>query len=246
MKNNLPKQITPDLILDVDRFLFEEASAKDSFIIDLILSKIDRDNMSICDIGGASGVILGEIIRRSSRKINGSILDVIDYKNKFSNRYIDLKINFIHSSILDSGISDNQFDIVTFRHVLHHLVGDTPNQSIKLQEQALCEMLRITKHNGYLIFEEEINQVKIFSRLVYYLSKIANRYTIRCKYFQAGICVVSFMNPTEIISTINQISQRQPLEIQHLSYRPWPMSLRWKLTLLMARVGSFFLVVHKK
>lgn len=240
---NIIKQIDPEKIIDIERFKLEEAACTNSCLAMLVIETLKNSGLkkaNICDIGGGSGVLVREIARQSPCKIKATVLDVMNYGADFSG-----EVNFINSSILENKVNDNEFDIVIFRHLLHHLVDFNIQNTLVLQENALREMLRIVKPGGYLIFEEEVNCVKIFSRIVYHLSKLANTFGFKVPYFQAGISIVSFMTQKEIVESLKRISGDRQIQILKEFYTPWNMSIRWKLTILMAKVGSLFMVVRK-
>ena len=115
----------------------------------------------------------------------------------------------------------------------------------KQQMEVLNEIFRITKKGGYIVFEEEVNNVRIFSRIIYFLSKIANKLNLRCKFFEAGKVVVSFMTHKEIKEIMENLKDTYNFEILKKKYVPWKMSLKWKLTLLMSNVGHVFYVIKK-
>lgn len=229
------------VINDPERFMaYENADDKNNSLrnserLKSILGLINRDGMKILDVGGASGVFLKIINENAKHKIIGYNLDFDPY---YKDKQVNDKIKFINGSIIDSKIGDNQFDIVTFRHVLHHLIGNSIRETKENQKRALSEMFRIVKKGGYVIFEEEVNKIKLFSRIVFYLSKIANKWGIKSKGFQAGDVIVSFLTPRELERMIADIHGEYNIDIIGKSYKKWKMGLKWKITLLMGWVGS--------
>jgi len=159
-------QLDPKKSLDPEKFISYQKVQEE--MVDAILNHIKRPNMKICDIGGANGVFLDYIIKNAPYPIEPYIIEINDYYKK---RLVNKKINFIHGSILDGKIQDNFFDFVVFRHVLHHLVSNNIKKTYINQINSFNEIFRITKSNGYVIFVEEVNQIRIFSNLLYVLSK---------------------------------------------------------------------------
>ena len=135
--------------------------------------------------------------------------------------------------------------MVTFRHVLHHLVSDSSSHTLSVQRHGLSQMLRMLRPGGHLVFQEQVHQVKLFSRAVYHLSRLASRYRLRMRFFEAGRVVVSFMTVEEVDKALQSLSDRDALEVVDSCYRPRSVQLRWKLTLLMANVGDAFYVIRK-
>lgn len=236
------EQLKPEKILTPERFMEYEQSIRKSDLIPNVLKLITKPNMKICDIGGASGVFLNEIIKKSKHIIRAYNMEVLpEYKSKQLNE----KIDFLHASILDSTLKDKSFNIISFRHLLHHLVGRTLKQTKQNQTRALEEMFRLLKPGGHLIFEEEVNEIPIFSQAIYYLSHFAHKHKIKVKSFDAGTVVVYFMNREEIKRILLGNSSKFNLIIKTEKYTRWNTELRWKLTLLMSRVGTVGFCVEK-
>ena len=240
--SDLDSQLDPSSVLDADRFLDYEHSIRRSRLVEAVLGLVDRPGLSVGDIGGASGVFLDEIARRAAHPIRGTVIDVME---TYRTRLVNPALEFECASILDGSITSDRFDIVTARHVLHHLVADSVSRTLRLQERALTEMVRITRPGGYVVFEEEVNRIRPFSRAVYHLSRFANRHQLRLRYFETGRVVVSFMTPAEIDRTLKSLADRGTVAILEQGYESRDMGLRWKLTLLMASVGNQFYVLRK-
>lgn len=239
---NMNKQMLPDKILTPEKFLEYEKIFLGNERMEYLLDRIDRNGLKVIDIGGASGYFLGEIMKKSKFEIDATNLDV-DYF--YSDKQVNNKIEFLCDSILNSKIENESYDIITFRHILHHLAADNVRDTLDNQQNAVNEMLRILKKGGYLIFEEEVNNVKIFSRIIYYLSKFASIFKINVKYFEAGKVVVSFLTQKEILSKVSVSCEKYNCTLLLNSYSKWNMPLKWKLTVLMASVGSVFMVIKK-
>ena len=235
-------QLDPERVLDPGRFLDYERSVRRSRLVDELAARIDRPGLRVCDVGGASGVFLHELRAHAPYDFAGTILELSD---AYREQVVDPELHFVRASVLDSQLPDASFDCIVFRHVLHHLVGETVAETLSLQRHALGEMLRLLAPGGVLLFEEEVNRVRSFSRAVYYLSRFASRRRLRWRYFEAGRVVVSFMMPAEIEDALGQVAQAQPLRVEARDYRARDMGLRWKLTLLMADVGNVFYAIRK-
>jgi len=233
----------PDEILDPNRFIQYEKTSMKSDRYKQVLKLIDKNGLKVCDVGGASGVFLNKVIQNSEYTFEAYILDIDKhYKDKLVNK----KIKFINQSILNNKIKDNYFDVVTFRHVLHHLVYNDIKTTKLNQEKALSEVFRITKKGGYIVFEEEVNNINLFSKIIYSLSKRANKYKIKSNFFQSGKVIVYFMSQEEIIEIIKEYQKGFNLKILKKNYVNWDnMGLRWKLTLLMSSVGHVFYVIKR-
>ena len=71
-------QLSPKKTPEPERFLLYEGS-HNSLIVPSILNLIKKDNISICDVGGASGKLLKEIVVKSNFKIKQMIMDIDDF-----------------------------------------------------------------------------------------------------------------------------------------------------------------------
>ena len=112
------KQLDPKKTLDAKRFMDYETSVKGSKIIEYVLNLINKKNIKILDVGGASGVFLNEIMVKNRYPIQAFNLEISDY---YKNKLVNKGIKFIKSSIINNKIKDNTFDIVYHKSVLEHV-----------------------------------------------------------------------------------------------------------------------------
>ena len=232
-------QLSPKKILEPERFLLYEGS-DNSLIVPTILNLIKKDNINICDVGGASGKLLTEVVAKSNFKIKPVIMDIDDF---YQDRILINDIEFVNESILNNKFDDNYFDITTFRHLLHHLVSNSFRNTLKIQKLALDEIFRITKKNGYVIFIEQVNNNELFSWITYLLSKIANKLDINIKSFFTGKVIVHFLSYYYIKKILADFKKKYNLRIYKAQYFPWKSSLKWRITLLMSNIGSVFYII---
>ena len=232
-------QLSPKKILEPERFLLYEGS-DNSLIVPIILNLIKKDNTSICDVGGASGKLLKEIVNKSNFKIKPVIMDIDDF---YQDKICNYNIEFLNESVLNNKLDDNHFDIIIFRHLLHHLISNNLKNTIKIQKLALDEIFRITKRNGYVIFLEQVNNNKLFSWIIYLLSKLANKLEINIKLFYTGKVIVHFLSYNYIKKLLGEFKKKYNLRIYRTQYFHWKLSLKWRITLLMSNVGSVFYII---
>lgn len=236
------KQLPAEQVLDPSRFMDYEASVVDSRLLDRALHIIRGPRLRVCDVGGATGVFLDTLQGLSAHSIEGTVMDLSGaYRQHLAN---DTLI-FQQASIVDNDVADGTYDLVTARHVLHHLVGSTEKATIALQRKAIEEMLRITKPGGFVLIEEHVNQVKSFSRVIYYASRFANRWGLRWRYFEVGSVVVRFMTPGELTDMVETIANGDSARIVETEYEKREVGLRWKLTQLMAYAGDQLCVIQR-
>lgn len=241
-RERTPEQLAPGRSLDPRRFLDYEASATRAPAFQEVVERIQGPDMTVCDVGGASGRFLAAVMDRARFPFSGHILEVDPF---YEDSLVDERLTFIHASVLDSGLPDASFDIVTFRHVLHHLVGETRKASWDLQQQGLEEMLRLAKPGGFLIFTEQVNRVRPFAAAVYHLSKWASDLGLKWRFFEAGRVVVSFMTPAQIERAVRQAGQKHPFSEMRVRVEKRKEALRWRLTLLMAFGGDATFVIER-
>jgi 2-polyprenyl-3-methyl-5-hydroxy-6-metoxy-1,4-benzoquinol methylase len=236
------EQLDAQSSLDAKRFSEYERLFDRAWMLEQCSARIARPGLRVCDVGGATGVFLDSLAQRAAHLFEGTIFEV-DARHR--EHVVSSDLRFLNGSILDNDVPDASYDIVTFAHVLHHLGTDSAAGSHALQQRALGELLRITRPGGYLIFEEQVNRVKPFARIVYELSRWANALGLQWSFFEAGTVVVRFMTPAEIETCLadQAASGRARIETRH--FTPWQMPWRWKLTLLMARVGASGYVVER-
>jgi ubiquinone/menaquinone biosynthesis C-methylase UbiE len=228
--------------LDAKRFLQYEKSVIKSDRLKNVLELINSDNLKVLDVGGASGLFLSELSKQSKFRIDSYNLEVDDF---FKDKQAGPAINFIRGSILDNKLDAESFDIVTFGDVLHHLIGKNLNETIENQFAAVKEIFRITKKGGFAVFCEEVNNIRIFSKIIYYLSKMANKLKLKCQFFDAGKVVIFFPAQIDIAKMIDKASINYPVIVEKEHFNRWNLSLRWKMTLLMTNVGHINYVLRK-
>ena len=236
------EQLDTQSSLDAQRFSEYERLFDRAWMLEQCSARISRPGLRVCDVGGATGVFLDSLARRASHPFEGTVFEV-DARHR--EHLVRSDLHFLNGSILDNDVPDASYDIVAFAHVLHHLVADSAAASYGLQQHALGELLRITRPGGYLIFEEQVNQVQPFARFVYELSRWANRLGVSSSFFEAGTVVVRFMTPAEIEASLAAQAAAGRARIETRHFTPWNMPLRWKLTVLMARVGAAGFVVER-
>lgn len=233
-------QMDVEEVLTPMRFMDYEQEIKESRLVELALDRITRDGMDVCDIGGASGVFLGELLKRSEHSFNPTLMEVVDDYKPY---VVDDRINFRVASVLENDIPDNSFDMITFRHIVHHLIADNMSETLENQRKAFQQIFRMVRPGGYVIFQEQVHYVKLFSRIVYYMSLLANKMSLKSRFFDAGTVVVAFPTPKEIETFINDCKAMHSLQVEEYLNEPRNMPLRWKLTLLMKNVGDATYVI---
>lgn len=235
----MAQQLDPDAVLTPQRFLDYEQSVKRSAIVEAVLGLV-TPHATLCDVGGASGVFADMVRQRSPAPIRANVLEVVaEYREKL----VSPDIGFVHASIVDGPLPHERFDIVTARHVLHHLVGSTIADTAALQQRGLRRMLQLVKPGGHLVFQEQVLRVKPFSRAVYVMSRFAHRRSLNVRYFDTGTVVVSYMTPGEVDSIVRSMDDGIVVTAARL---PRVVQWRWKLTILMAATVDVLYVIRRR
>jgi hypothetical protein len=231
-------QLDPGTVLTPDRFLDYEKSVQGAAILNEALTLL-APNMTLCDIGGASGLFAATVARKSGVPVRASVLEVVD---TYRHRMVSADVEFIHASIVDGALPDRQFDLVTARHVLHHLVGASVRQTDALQRRGLTRMLSLVKPGGYLVFQEQVLLVKPFSRIVFALSRFAQARRLTIPYFDTGSVVVSYMTPADVERAVRSLAGAT---VKSCGRVKRGIMWRWRLTVLMAATVDVLYVIRR-
>lgn len=224
--------------LDLERFLdYEDAMVEESRSLKTALTLI-KPGSSVLDIGGASGMLLSELLKRSKVDFDANLLEVDHF---YKDRIKDKRINFVEGSILGKDAAET-YDIVMARQILHHLIGGNFEQTRRNQTKAIQNLWKLVKPQGHLIIEEEINNNKLAGRVIFYGSKLAKWMGLRIKSLELGRVVVRFMGEKEIMQEIQGL---QKATIKHQEFDKWRFDGLMKATNLMNHVGSLFVVIQK-
>jgi 2-polyprenyl-3-methyl-5-hydroxy-6-metoxy-1,4-benzoquinol methylase len=224
--------------LDLERFLeYEHAEPIESRSLKLALELIKPD-VDVLDIGGASGILLSELLKRSPLKFHAHLLEINDF---YKSRIKDSRINFIKGSILNID-QTKHFDVVLARQMLHHLIGSGFKQTKVNQIKALQNLWKLVKPEGYLIIEEAVNNNEVASKLIFYGSKFAKIVRLKIKSLEIGRVIVRYMAQQELINTIITLENAI---ICNQQFDEWHFDGLMKATNLMNNVGLLFLAIQK-
>lgn len=167
--------------------------------IQWIKSKKFQRKIEICEFGGGAGQLLNEI-QKSYTNVNLTNVEIInDYKPFLFSK----KIKFVKGSILDSQFSNNSFDILIMRDVMHHLVGNTFKEAINNQHFALQELKRLVKPGGAVFIEEFTNESSFATHIIYYLSKLNSVLGMNSSLFRINSnTIVAFLTSDKFLNLV--------------------------------------------
>jgi len=196
--------------------------------------------IEICEFGGGNGQLLAQIqkIYPNSSLTNVEIIE--DYK-----RYlVSKKIKFVLDSILDSNFPDKSFDVVIVRDVLHHLIGRSYKETINNQEHALKELKRLVRPNGVIFIEEFINESRVATRAIYYLSWLNTKIGVHLpSTFISKSVIVSFLTSKKLLNMCKSIFGGKNITKEELQIK-----VQWyfKALHLFGEIKKMILIIQKK
>jgi 2-polyprenyl-3-methyl-5-hydroxy-6-metoxy-1,4-benzoquinol methylase len=224
--------------LDFERFVeYEHAEPIESRSLNLAL-QLMKPGADVLDTGGATGILLSELLKRSATNFNAHLLEIDDF---YKNRIQDPRINFVKGSILSIDGTE-AFDIVLARQVLHHLIGSGFKQTEINQIKALRNLWKLVKPEGYLIIEEEVNNNALASKIIFYGSRFAKTLRLKIKSLEVGRVIVRFMSQKELIGSVQSLENGKIYDQQ---FDQWRFEGLMKATNLMNDVGLQFLALQK-
>lgn len=159
----------------------------------------------------------------------------------------DLKNRSVHVFVSDvfrlSLREDLKFDIIHMDSVLHHLIGSTRAQSMRLAERLLEMLVQRLNNNGILIVEEITYNSYLFpevtSGLIFYALKLMNRLNMNLSFikdFRPGL-EVNFFSEKHIIKKL------RPYGSVHLiNKESWELPRIYKIFLLKERGHNTYAV----
>lgn len=212
-------------------------------VLEKLLARTKQKKYSICEFGGGSGATLAEISARLSNK--EFKLTNIELAGSFGKHQVNKEISFKQGSILDTeGIPSSHFDVVFTRNVLHHLIAARLSDCRINQKAAIANMLRIIKPGGFVIIEEQTNQLFWARLIIFYASRLATMLKINIPQLQiTPYTIVAYMSQNELKK---MIQSSQDVDQCVIKYRQWSFPWWMKYPLLLINSGATFAIIRKK
>jgi len=141
---------------------------------------------------------------------------------------------------------DQTFDYCIAKNLLHHLVGSTQNESRLNAAKTVEELIRVAKNKGFVIILEQYNKCNLCATLLFHASLLFSHMGISSKFFRMGKnVIVSFLTPGEIQNLLCR-ENRGVTKIFLLKNinNDATVALRFKLSLLMSKVGLTLLIAR--
>lgn len=220
-----------------------EKQATDSYLIPRVVTwlkqKKFKRTITIGEFGGGAGQLLNIIGKKypNSKLINAEI--VPEYREWLVSKKIDFRV----SSILESGFPSRSFDVLIIRDVLHHLVANNLDETMRNQMQALRELKRLIKPGGAIFIEELTNGSAIISRLIYSLTRLNALLGIRLPLLSVDpTVIVYFMQPHKLIETCEAIFGKSTVQKTII---PVPINFASSVAHLGSRVMKTVLTIQQ-
>ncbi len=197
--------------------------------------------LKICEVGGGNGILLRELEEIfGSDKVD---LAMVELTEAYRKNVVSPSINFIHGSILGPEISKEKYDIIIVREVIHHLVGETLKETLANQRKAIQNIFDFVKPNGLVIIDEQVNDRRWASTLIYYLSLSASMMRLRIKKYKITPNTIVYFWSRQLLKNeaLNKnatLVYEKYRKIRHLRWY-------WKITLLMNDIGHYITAFRK-
>ena len=172
-----------------------------------ILNK-KRMNLNILEVGCGGGNLLENInIYYPGNNLYG--IDITEGLINHAELTCNHNIKFEVGSVTDIKYNNFTFDVVIAVDLLHHLVGLNRDQSKKIMLDALREMKRVLKHDGYFLIREPLIRHKLPSYIYFYASYIYTniiRINIEMSYLEINKdVIVAFLTKGEYYEMIDEL-----------------------------------------
>jgi hypothetical protein len=147
--------------------------------LDFIQHTTKNSAFSFLDIGGGNGFFAKTVLDTNPM----STVTVIDPAAKLLNKITDKKIIKIIGSIPYDFPSEDKYDYIHLKEVIHHITGNTIKETKELLKTSLSLIKRHLNTNGYLmihdLFYEGYVYPPITRFLIFYLLILQNKLRIK-------------------------------------------------------------------
>ncbi len=217
---------------------------------EIIKKQIDKDfpdgHFNFLDVGGGNGVFADRLLDYYPNS-KGTVLDnsqlLLD-KNQTNPRK-----TIICDSVKNLSAIENQYDLICFNWLLHHLIGYSYPETRSNMLTAIKAVLPLLSSQGRISIFENMYNGLIFdglpSKLIFTLtsSKIIAGLIKKMGANTAGVGVC-FLSQQQWIETISKTSLKL---LQYTDDDKWPIPLKWQVFLHIGniRCGHFWLTDSK-
>jgi hypothetical protein len=128
---------------------------------------------------------------------------------------------------------------------LHHLVSHTKAASRTNAEKAAQELMRVTTSGGYIIVFEQYHQDRLFSTIIFYVTKLLSRFEFGLKPFYRKKAIISFLTPQEINSLFTQSNSVEVIYAKDNRFNVEAYNVL-KYSVIMKNVGTLLTIFRLK
>lgn len=166
----------PELLRNMDSDLkfidWSKSTFQDSYdVVGLAnhLNQSGKTSMKGLDIGGGIGIFAGTVIDCCAIDLSMTVCDpgIKASEQRVNNPKIDF-----HLSTFDDFASEEKYDFIVFRLVLHHLIGQNAEDTLQVQRKALEKARSLLNEGGFLFVVENYYEPVIgadtTSKLIYW------------------------------------------------------------------------------
>lgn len=193
-------------------------------VLEWLKRKKPKKRIEICEFGGGNGQLLYQIQRIYPHTALTNVEIIEEYKRFL----VSKRVRFVLGSILDPKFPSGAFDIIIIRDVLHHLVGDSLQETFHNQRLALMQLKRLVRAGGAIFIEELTNESELATRIIYYLSWLNTKIGVHIpSLFVSKNVIVAFLTSNTLLTMCNQVFGEKNIEKQELDVK-----VKWYFTLL--------------
>jgi len=205
-----------------------------------------KKDASLIDVGCGDGTVL-KAFKDETEIVQLTGMDISDNYLKLTKEKVGCET--FNGSILDSNLMqkiDKKFDYVIVGAILHHLIGDTREESKELAKQALKNAFDLLSTNGYLIISEPTcspkeSMDKVFNIKNFITKFTSDRVNILGYDNNIGAPVVSYYDKNIIMDMMKEYTEKEPI---FEKYYPHNLSLSLKL-IGVKETGALLLIYQK-
>jgi len=205
-----------------------------------------KENASLIDVGCGDGTVL-KAFKDETEIVQLTGMDIAENYLKLTQEKVGCQT--FQGSILDSDLIqkiDKKFDYVVVGAILHHLIGDSRDESMNLAKQALKNAFELLSPNGYLIISEPTyspkeSMDKVFNIKNFITKFTSDRVNILGYDNNIGAPVVSYYDKNIITEMMKEYTDKEPIFERYKSH-----SLSLSLRMVGVKETGALLLIYQK
>ena len=186
-------------------------------------------NEKILEVGCGAGFLLNSVKKNfPNAKLFG--IDLTEKLLEVAKKEQSSSISFQNGDATKIPFRDNEFDVLIFKNLLHHVVRETREDSKKAAFKALQEMKRVLKTGGRIFVYEETVSSEWKSNFLFKVSKLCLKLGIEIPplYIHKYV-VVSFLTKKEFLGMFRELG----FEIESKEEFPLHIRPKYRLTVIL-------------